>query len=595
MNDRGQRGGPLATRRAVLGGAVAAGASLTGGCIGAARTLIDQDGPDKVTLTIKTVPADTDPVATRIARHLADNLEAAGVRAHIELMRRRELRRDILVDDEYQVYVGLFPGRQGPDALRPLLHSVYAGSRGWQNPFNFTDIPIDDLLQRQRARSGTGRRIAIGDLQREIASKQPFGILAFPREINAARTDRFVGWDKFPLSDPQAYLALERRDPDVDDRRLRVTTTNEELTRNLNPFAIEYRTRGTFTGLLYDPLGRRNNGAIRPWLAREWSLEQHDRDTIATINLRPGLQWHDGKWLTAKDVAFTYRFLNDTSLDEADAAIPAPRFHGRASLVDQVEARDRRTVELHFPDTSPEVARRALTVPILPAHIWKPKATEATFAGTDRYITEALVWSNPEPVGSGPVTFESRVEDESLVLNRFEDHFLHRDTPGDVSERIDNSLPFEQLSVRIVPSDHAAIELLATDEADATASSVDPSTVARIGTNRDLRLLVNGTRAFYHVGFNTGREPLGNPHFRRAVVRLIDKAYITEEILDGYARPATSPLAGTDWVTADLKWSGADPEVPFAGEDGRLDVQKARKMFRDAGFEYSEEGALLKQ
>lgn len=595
MSSQGEGTARSTSRRAVLAGASTLGVGLTAGCFDRARSLFGENGPDPVSLTIKTLPADSDPIATRIARMLSGHLEAAGVETNIELMPRKELRRDILMENDYELYVAQYPGHQDPDFLRPFLHSVFAGGRGWQNPFNFTDIEIDNLLDKQRATGRSQRRRTVTDLQRKIADTQPFGVIAFPREINAARTDRFTGWDTFSLSDPLCYAALEAKDG-ADTRRLRVTTTNEPVTRNTNPLAVQYRVRGTFTGLLYDPLGRRYNGRVRPWLAAGWNWEDRDGTAVGTIRLRPDLRWHDGRLLTASDVAFTYRFLNDTSLGRAETGIPAPRFSGRASLVGEVQAHDEETVELRCPDTSTEVARRALTVPVLPSHVWKSKTPVTDLAGADTNVTEALAWSNPNPVGSGIVQFESRTKDQSLVLTRFEDHFLNREDSVSASGAAEfGPLAFDRLSVRIVPSDNAAVELLAANEADATAMSVDPDTVSRIGSTDSLRLLVRSTRSFYHVGFNTDQPPLGNPHFRRTVLRLLDKEYIAEEILDGYADPAASPLEGTPWIAADLSWEGNDPTVPFAGADGQLDEDAAREAFREAGFEYGDGGELLEQ
>ena len=548
----------------------------------------------QLSLTVKTLPADADAAGTRIARELVTNLRAVGVDARIELQPARELQKDVLLGGNYDVYVGRFPNRDDPDFLRPLLHSVFEGEAGWQNPFGFTDIAVDDLLSGQREAAGTERRRLVGDLQREIASKQPFGILAFPNEIWAVRNDRFDGWSRSPLTEPASYVALQSAGPGRQPR-LRVTTTDAEPTRNLNPLAVQHRSRGIFTGLLYDPLARRVGGAATPWLAADWSWHRERGDAVGTVRLRPDLTWHDGTALTADDVAFTYRFLNDTLLGAGDTAVPAPRFRGRSSLVGSVTAENERTVTLRCPQTSPTVAMRALTVPVLPAHVWADRAVQAGANWSERPgpVTEALLTPNVTPVGSGVVQFEGRAEGESLVLTRFEDHFLHRATTPGVPDVVVDGVPFDRLSVRVVPSDDAAIQLLSADEADGTAMRIGPDSVPRVGQDDALTLHVEDGRSFYHVGFNTRREPLGNPHVRRAIVRLLDKEYVAESVFDGFARPATSALTGTDWVPTDLVWDGTDPTVPFVGEEGTLDESGARELFREAGLEYDDEGRVI--
>jgi peptide/nickel transport system substrate-binding protein len=62
-------------------------------------------------------------------------------------------------------------------------------------------------------------------------------------------------------------------------------------------------------------------------------------------------------------------------------------------------------------------------------------------------------------------------------------------------------------------------------------------------------------------------------------------------VFEGYARPAVSLLAGTDWLPGDLRWNDHDPVTPFLGSAGELDVDRARAAFRDAGYRY--EGGTL--
>jgi peptide/nickel transport system substrate-binding protein len=199
------------------------------------------------------------------------------------------------------------------------------------------------------------------------------------------------------------------------------------------------------------------------------------------------------------------------------------------------------------------------------------------------------------PVGSGVVQFDERATGESLLLRRFDDHFLrHQPTPA-IPDTLASGVAFDELSVRVVPSGHAAVQLLSADEADATAMRIPPDTVPRVGQADTLDLHVADGDECYHVGYNTQRPPLGNPHVRRAISRLLDKRHIVETIFDGYARPVATPLASSDWTPSDLVWDGSDPEVPFVGTAGVLDEQAARTLFKDAGLTYSDNGKVLAQ
>lgn len=565
-------------RRAFLAGTTAALA----GCSRAREVVDGRPSSQPVSVTIKTTPADDDPYAIRIARHLATNLEAAGVAAQIVPMATDELLRDLLINHEFDIYVARHPGGHDPDFLRSLVHSKYGNEPGWQNPFGFANLDVDDLADDQRNQKRARRRKTVADLQRSVARGQPFTVVAHPDTIHAVRTDRFVEWPSDGLRSPVDLLSLSGR-ADADTTTLTVAVTDVYPTRNRNPLAVTFRNRGLATDLLYDPLARWTDGELRPWLARNWDWADDD-GTVATLELRPDARWHDGRPVTADDVAFTYRFLADTSLGRGDVSVPAPRFRGRIDLVEDVTVVDDHTVRIRF-DGHPRVVRRAFTVPVLPEHEWRPRAREAELAGIDLFdgMTEALVWDNPEPVGSGPLAFESAEVDEELVLTRFDDHFSNREGAG---------VPYDRLLFHVAPSDEVAVELAATGEADATGP-VFASVTPRIGRAADLSLLAGTLRAFYHVGYNIRRGPFTNPRFRLAVGKLLDRKALLEETFGGYATPAVSPV-GDEWRAADLEWDGSDPVTPFPRtDDGSLDVAAVRQAFREAGHRYREDGTLV--
>ena len=574
------------SRRAFLAGV----AGTLAGC-SSAREIADSSSPTPVSLRIKTTPADDDPYATRIARHLAKHLELVGVSAEIVPMPTDELLRSLLIDHDFDLYVARHPGARGPDFLRPLVHSKYGSEPGWQNPFGFADIQVDDLVDRQRAQPPAARRETVNDAQRLVARRHPFTVVARSDSAHAVRTDRFVDWPAAGIQSSVDLLSLSAREG-VDSDELRITTTDARPTRNLNPLAVTFRDRGLVTGLLYDSLARRVDGRLRPWLARAWRW--HDGEHVATLRLRPNAQWHDGRPVTAEDVAFTYRFIADTSLGDGDVPVPSPRFRGRVDLVESVTVVDETTVRFRF-DGHRGVARRAFTVPVLPAHEWRPRAREAGVAGVDLAggTTEALLWDNQEPIGSGPLAFERAVVDELLVLSRVDGHF----------SAADGGVPYERLTVRTAPSDEAAVELVAVDEADATGPLSAPA-VPRVGRAAELSLLVGPMTAFYHVGYNTRTVPLNNPRFRRAVAALIDRAALVDEAFGGYATPAVSPVAD-EWVAPGLEWDGSASVAPFPRDEGAdgdgngdgdgpaLDVERARAAFREAGLRYREDGTLV--
>jgi peptide/nickel transport system substrate-binding protein len=587
------------TRRRFLAAAAALGSVSSSGCVSRARSILNRESPSTVSVEVKTPPADDDRVATLIARHLKENLNAVGIDVTLNFLPPVELYREVLLNGEFDAFVSRLPPLTDPDQLRTLLHSVFAEESGWQNPYSFADLTADEHLDEQRTEMGVDRRTHTSDVIDLLKREQPLTTVADPDAIRGVRPGRFTGWHQYSPRSPLSYFALNRGEQvDVDGSEpvtLRISTRDKRLTRNLNPLAVEFRDTGTFIQFLYEPLMYREDADRIPWLAERWEWDQSGT-TTARVQLRPDLSWHDDVSLTAEDVAFTYRFLKDTSLGDVETTVPAPIYRGQSTLVEEVTVEDDRTLRFSFGDATPQVAERALTVPILPRHIWRGQTSRANVPGvTVQNVTEALIWSNEEPVGSGPFEFERAAVEEALYLRRAEDHFISGDPPDDLAELLDGGLAFDRFELRVVPSDATAVELLAAGDLDATTATVGHQAVPQIGEEASLSLLVDRARAPYHVGYNTGSEPFSNPRFRRLVARLLDKEHLVSSVFGGYGTPTAHPFDNTDWNPPGSGFRQQDPEVPFLGEGGEVDVEMARDAFRNRGFEFDEDEQLIVQ
>ena len=578
--------GPSLRRRALLAGA-AGTLAASSGCIGELRNLLGRESTRQLQLTISTTPASNDPYAVRVANRLADHLEQAGIATIVDPLSPDVLLRDVLINQDFDIYVTRYPGQGDPDELRTLLHSSYGEESGWQNPFGYSDIGVDELLQEQRSLSGEERREVVYELQSEIVQEQPFTPIAFPDRITGFRTERF---DRWPAGGPEGltdYLMLERvGEADT----LEMLLGDARITRNRNPIAAEHRSQGHVTDLLYEPLVRRLTDGLdpTPWLAREVEWDETGGSLTATVALRD-TPWHDDEPVTPEDVAFTYEFLKDTSLGGFDSPVPTPWRRGRVSLVESAEPLDDDHVSFEFKTAARDVAIRAFQTPILPEHVWSDLTGSADLAGIDigGPTTEAVVFTNEEPVGSGPLRFGSATPDQEIVLETFEDHFLHADEVEGIPETFAQGLPFQQARFTVTPSSDAAVQLLETDEADASADGLGAAVVPRIGRNEEISLTISRSDQFYHVGYNCRNAPLSDPHFRRVVARLLDRGYLASDSFGGFAAPTETPLKDP-WTPEDLQWDGT-AQLSFFGESGELDVEAARDAFREAGYYYEDD------
>ncbi|QLK25566.1 ABC transporter substrate-binding protein [Natrinema zhouii] len=583
------------SRRSFLAAGAAGAAIATSGCLNNVRSVVSRTGNDQLSLTITTIPAEGDRQGIQIARRLEKNLEKVGIATSLDMRSRSELLETVLIEHDFDIYVGHHPADYDPDFLYETLHSTFANESGWQNPFGFTSWAFDALLDAQRRAEGDDRIQKVQSVLKALAQEKPFDPICMPDEHRVARAGRFDGWDEADLSTRHGYLGLEPADG---VNQLHALKNDARATNNLNPLSATMRERNTTIDLLFDSLATVNNGEVEQWLAKSWDWTEPDdsdpeSNLTATVTLHEDCQFHDGEPLTAEDVAFTYRFLKDTSLGRTPTSSPAPRYQGHVNVIDNISIDDDAVdgmYELQFSfNGSRETAKRAFTVPILPKHYWHDlvdrRASSGDFtAPQGRWL--AVTGNHIPPIGSGPFQFDSRTADEELRLTRYEDHFTLRD---------DNELPeptVDELRFDIDPSSASSIRRVAGGSADVTASVLAAYTIGAIPDTSDIERLQTPSQTFYHLGFNVRNAPFSNTHFRRAITQLIDKEAIAKEVFYGNATPVATPVTD-EWVPESLEWNGEDPVMPFVGSDGELNVEAAKASFETAGFRYDDNGRLL--
>jgi len=573
-------------RREMLAALGATTLGATAGCTDALSRFA-WSSPDGVSLTIATVPANVDTAATQMARQLETNLEAAGIDASYEPQSEGSLLRTVLMEQEFDLFIARHPGVSDPDELRGLLHTTFSEEAGWQNPFGFNEPGIDELLEAQKSQTGDGRMATVTDLQTQLLERQPFTVLAYPDQVSVARPDLNVERTPGGLIDAHDYLRLGDANPEIS--RLRVGHLGGSITRNRNPLAVAHHSRTDMLGLLYEPLVKRVDDEYLPWLAESVDWVDDAAETTVRVSLRDDLQWHDGERVDATDAEFTYQFLQDTAMGNESTPIPAPRFRSESSAVTSTSTPSNYDLELTFGDATRDVAHRSLTVPLLPRHVWIERT------GLVReYMTRALVWDNEPTIGCGPYRFENANVGNRLLLSRNEDHFLFDGRELDERyEQFAGEGAFDEILFDITEQSLLLISGVREDGLDISSSPIQPEHAGAAEDADGVELLSGDKGEFYVLGFNTRRHPMGNYQFRAAVARLIDRQYSVEEIMRGYATPSDSPLLRTEYLADEFAWNDESNLGPFPGEDGEVDRERARDVFREAGFRYSDGGNLV--
>lgn len=572
------------SRRTLLGSAAAATTVTLTGCLGELNALTrGQRRP--LSVTVLTSAPDTDPFAAAIARRLSTALEAAGVRTYLHPTSESNLWREVLLNGNFDLYVGRHPIGTDADVLRELFHSRYAEEVGWQNPTGISDPRLDALLERQRWESGSARGETTGAALGRLAELVPIAPLCVPFDLRLRRIDDDLEWGDFGVRNALSYVGLA-----APNRHVTVGITSDLDGWNLNPLWVEVRDRATIVDLLYDRLAVAYGDEIHPWLADGWGVVDGDGGgTVLSVRLREGSTWHDGTAITAGDVAFTYRLLADTALGRSEPPVPTVRYRGRSALVRSVEVVDASTVRLAI-DASPSVAPLALTVPPLPEHGWRPLGTRGRFSGARVPVTAAITTPNETPVGSGPYRYRQS-DATGLVLDRT-DHFLDG-APGGFAGEVASADRPERLEFVALASRELAREFLRLGELDSATVPMTPAEFDRARADARVETVDTRSEAVYGIGFNVRRYPMGDPGFRRVVSRLIDRDHAASTVFGRRARPAASIGVPLGDPPARLRWRADDPPIPYLGTDGDIDPSRAREAFREAGYLYSDRDRLL--
>jgi peptide/nickel transport system substrate-binding protein len=279
---------------------------------------------------------------------------------------------------------------------------------------------------------------------------------------------------------------------------------------SLNPLFGE-ATAGSsdLDALLFDPLVRvLPTGSIDGRLASHWEVTPDGRTYAFTI--RPNARWSDGTSVTADDVVFTVRTVQD------------PQFPG--ALLNQswkdiiATAVDSSHVRFALPGHNAGFLANLELLDIVPAHLLAGKS-----------IAElASASPNLNPVGTGPFRIVANLGDRiQLERNPFAWRRPWLDT----------------MTIRGFPSQAAALDALDRGKIDGLAN-LTPSGTAQERGNRQVKVMTAATYQYAELLLNLKAD---EPYFqdlkvRQAIAAAVDRNAIIHDVLGGQAVPDDSPI-----------------------------------------------------
>jgi peptide/nickel transport system substrate-binding protein len=304
---------------------------------------------------------------------------------------------------------------------------------------------------------------------------------------------------------------------------------------------------------VFDRLTHRSPDAkVIPWLAESWRLVD---DLTWEFKLRPGVTFHDGAALTPDDIAFTVARVPNVPNSPGG-------YQGFVRAIASVETVDATTVRIRTKYPAPTLPGDLAAISILSRRTGEGAATEDYNSGK-------------AAIGSGPYRFV-------------------RYAPGDRVELARNDAwwgpkpEWDRVTIRFIPSPPTRTAALLAGDVDII--DVPPaSDLPRLREDAKLTVVgVQGLRVIFLYpdlsrdgdepfisgpdGAKLGRNPLKDLRVRHALSLAINRAGITERVMQGTAVPTGQWLPPGTF--------GYAPDVPVPP----YDPARAKALLTEAGF-----------
>lgn len=353
-----------------------------------------------------------------------------------------------------------------------------------------------------------------------------------------------------------------------------IISTIGEGPKTFNPCNTKDSTSSSMAGLMYDGLVTTNprTGEVEPQLAKSFTVDGNDY----LIHLRRGIQWTDGKPITADDVIYTYNEVVFRGLGNP-SVMDAMKVDGKLPELVKI---DDYTVKLTTPQPFAPFLR-LLSYPIVPKHYFKP------YSDRGESVFNAFLSPNTPPeeiVSSGAFKLKEYVAAQRVVFVRNPNYYK--------INLKDEKLPYLDKVVYMIVGD-TNNEILKFEAKEIDVLSLRGSNVARYKIREP-----QSDYIIYNLGPDTGTlflvlnlnnrkdkncKPYVNPvkaswfanrDFRAAIDWAIDRKNMVQNIASGVAEPLyTAESLNSIYLNKYIKGHPKDKAV-------------AQKSLKKAGFYY---------
>ena len=344
---------------------------------------------------------------------------------------------------------------------------------------------------------------------------------------------------------------------------------------SVSPLSARTQADRDLVALVFSGLVRNGpGGTLVPDLAERWSVDP--TGAVWTFQLRDDARWHDGEPVTANDVAFTIRALQD------------PAYVGPAAgSWNDVKVETMGTQTVVFTLANPLGGfLQAATQPIAPAHL-------LSGIPMDQLAGQSF---SRQPIGSGPFAVASLDDEHAELLPAVTILAAEEPSPG-TSPRATDSLASPALpdrpnrpvpylpgiEFRFFDDPEVLARAYRAGELD-VASGLSPaltSDLAAAGGSRTLRY-PGSTLTAVLLDLRPGHPEFANPTARTALLAAIDRPRLIRESFAAAAGAAVGLIP----PSSSLFDPAADPPIPY-------DPAAAVAALKKAGWTQSTDGWRL--
>jgi peptide/nickel transport system substrate-binding protein len=280
------------------------------------------------------------------------------------------------------------------------------------------------------------------------------------------------------------------------------------------------------------------DGTVHPGLATEWTIS--DDGLEVTYTLREGVNFHDGTPFNAQAVADTVARHLDPETVSPTASYLGPLAEVRVD--------------------GEYTATYVYTEPFAPMFVGLGYSYCApiSMAAVEQYGDDY----GRNPVGTGPYRFVEWTADDTIVLEKNDEHdwsttFYVTQQPPQI----------ERVEFVVIPEDATRLAALESGEVDIVAGTdaVPTDKIRSLQDTPGIEVYTRPAVGVYYAYYNQAIEPLNDVRVRQAMQHAVDLEAIVQLVLDGQGSPATSALASAfgDYKD-DLPQYPYDPDAAVA-------------------------------